>query len=87
MSIYKFESESLIKELVEKLDDDVYAKFALRVTSDCYFDDEDLVAEFIDNELIEFNDQLELFIKAHITKSFDRKLKQLVAQTITSTGE
>ncbi|ARD45902.1 hypothetical protein [Colwellia sp. PAMC 21821] len=86
MCIYKFERESLIKELAAKLDDDVFAKFALQVTSDSFIDEEDLVAEFIDNELIEFNDQLELFIKAHITTTFDRKLKDLVAQTITGTG-
>ena len=86
MCIYKFERESLIKELAAKLDNDVFAKFALQVTSDSFIDEEDLVAEFIDNELIEFNDQLELFIKAHITKTFDRKLKDLVAQTITGTG-
>lgn len=86
MCIYKFDREELIVELVDKLDDDVFAKFALRVTTDSYYDDEDLVAEFIDNELIAFNDQLELFIKSHITKKFDRKLKELVAQTITKTG-
>jgi len=86
MCIYKFERESLIKELVAKLDDDVFAKFALQATSDFYIDDEDLIAEFIDNELIEFNDQLERFIKTHISQKFDRVLKKLVARTITKTG-
>lgn len=86
MSIYKFEKESLIRELSEKLDDDVFAKFALQATSDSYIDDEELISEFIDNELIEFNDQLERFIQAHISQKFDRKLKELVARTITYRG-
>jgi DNA-binding MltR family transcriptional regulator len=84
MCIYKFDRDDLIKELVEKLDEDVFAKFALFVTSESYYNEEDLVTEFIDNELIAFNDQLELFINAHMTKTFDRKLKELVAQSITS---
>tara|TARA_R110002153_G_scaffold249473_1_gene405821 strand:- start:294 stop:575 length:282 start_codon:yes stop_codon:yes gene_type:complete len=86
MCIYKFDREMLIRELAAKLDDDVFAKFALLVTSEEYADEEDLIAEFIDNELGEFNDQIELFIKAHITKKFDRVLKNLVSKTITNSG-
>ena len=86
MCIYRFDKELLIKELAAKLDDDVFAKFALRATSDIYIDDEDLIGEFIDNELIEFNDRLERFIRAHITQKFNRVLNDLVEQTITKSG-